>query len=311
MEVLILTNSFDGSADIIQKILKKKKIKFLRWNIDLWNKYEIYFNQNNFSVTDPLNRSVSSSKDLKVLWRKPFIDLMNFDFSKKYLNKDADNKYAKSEIKAVIHSIMAITRNKKNHFIDPLDEHRLPKLKQLNIAKNYFEILPYEFSILKKKNFFKESVTKPLNNSEVGNKILFTTKVNQNDLTRPYPWFIQKAILNGKDVTCVYINNNIYFFYCKYKRGGKNIDWRIEINTKSQSKWLPLVDKNLKQLKFKVGKLMKKFKLNYGRLDFIEQNGKYYFLEVNPNGQFGWLDLIDNNEKFLLHNKFVNAFLKN
>ena len=311
MEVLILTNSFDGSADIIQKILKKKKIKFLRWNIDLWNKYEIYFNQNNFSVTDPLNRSVSSSKDLKVLWRKPFIDLMNFDFSKKYLNKDADNKYAKSEIKAVIHSIMAITRNKKNHFIDPLDEHRLPKLKQLNIAKNYFEILPYEFSILKKKIFFKESVTKPLNNSEVGNKILFTTKVNQNDLTRPYPWFIQKAILNGKDVTCVYINNNIYFFYCKYKRGGKNIDWRIEINTKSQSKWLPLVDKNLKQLKFKVGKLMKKFKLNYGRLDFIEQNGKYYFLEVNPNGQFGWLDLIDNNEKFLLHNKFVNAFLKN
>ena len=236
---------------------------------------------------------------------------MNFDFSKKYLNKDADNKYAKSEIKAVIHSIMAITRNKKNHFIDPLDEHRLPKLKQLNIAKNYFEILPYEFSILKKKNFFKESVTKPLNNSEVGNKILFTTKVNQNDLTRPYPWFIQKAILNGKDVTCVYINNNIYFFYCKYKRGGKNIDWRIEINTKSQSKWLPLVDKNLKQLKSKVGKLMKKFKLNYGRLDFIEQNGKYYFLEVNPNGQFGWLDLIDNNEKFLLHNKFVNAFLKN
>ena len=311
MEVLILTNSFDGSADIIQKKLKKKKIKFLRWNIDLWNKYEIYFNQNNFSVTDPLNRSVSSSKDLKVLWRKPFIDLMNFDFSKKYLNKDADNKYAKSEIKAVIHSIMAITRNKKNHFIDPLDEHRLPKLKQLNIAKNYFEILPYEFSILKKKNFFKESVTKPLNNSEVGNKILFTTKVNQNDLTRPYPWFIQKAILNGKDVTCVYINNNIYFFYCKYKRGGKNIDWRIEINTKSQSKWLPLVDKNLKQLKSKVGKLMKKFKLNYGRLDFIEQNGKYYFLEVNPNGQFGWLDLIDNNEKFLLHNKFVNAFLKN
>jgi hypothetical protein len=311
MKVLILTNSFDGSADIIQKILKKKKIKFLRWNIDLWNKYEIYFNQDNFSITDPLNRSISSTKDLKVLWRKPFIDLMNFDFSRKYLNKDADNEYAKSEIKAVIHSIMAITRDKKKHFIDPLDEHRLPKLKQLNIAKNYFEILPYEFSILKKKKFFKESITKPLNNSEVGNKILFTTKVNQNDLKRPYPWFIQKAIPNGKDVTCVYINNNIYFFYCEYKRGGKNIDWRIEINTKSQSKWLPLFDKNLKKLKSKVSKLMKKFKLKYGRLDFIEQNGKYYFLEVNPNGQFGWLDLINNNEKFMLHNKFVNSFLKN
>ena len=77
MEVLILTNSFDGTSNIIQEILKKKDIKFLRWNVDLWDKYEIYFDQDHFSITDPVNNSISSKNDLKILWRKPFIDLMN------------------------------------------------------------------------------------------------------------------------------------------------------------------------------------------------------------------------------------------
>jgi D-alanine-D-alanine ligase-like ATP-grasp enzyme len=53
---------------------------------------------------------------------------------------------------------------------------------------------------------------------------------------------------------------------------------------------------------------MQEFKLKYGRLDFIEENDSFYFLECNPNGQFGWLD--DFNTLYL-HNKFVDAFLKN
>lgn len=55
---------------------------------------------------------------------------------------------------------------------------------------------------------------------------------------------------------------------------------------------------------------MKEFELNYGRLDFIQDKEIFYFLEVNPNGQFGWLDFIHDNKKFILHNKFVDAFLE-
>ena len=52
MEILILTNSFDGTADIVSKILTQKEIKFLRWNIDLWNDYEIIFDQNREFTSD-------------------------------------------------------------------------------------------------------------------------------------------------------------------------------------------------------------------------------------------------------------------
>jgi len=310
VEVLILTNSFDGTSNVIQNILKEKKINFLRWNIDLWDKYEIYFDQDHFSITDPLKKSVSSKNNLKILWRKPFTDLMNFESLKDTPDKKSDSSYAKSEMKAITHSIMALGREKKDHFIDPIDEHRLPKLKQLNIAKKYFDILPYEFSLLEKKIKFKDSITKSLNSSEVGDKVLYTTKVNQDELIRPFPWFIQTAVEGGRDVTCVYIKGDISFFYCDYNRDSNDIDWRTEINKDNQSKWHVLELKDLDETKKKICNFMNELKLNYGRLDFIENQDKLYFLEVNPNGQFGWLDFINDDKQFILHRKFVEAFLQ-
>lgn len=307
MEILILTNSFDGSSDVIVQILKRKKFKVLRWNVDFWNKYEIYFDQNHFSVTDPLKKTISSKNNLKILWRKPFIDLMDFSKHKKCKNEDIE--YAKSEMKSVIHSMMALARDSTKLFIDPIDEHRLPKLKQLNIAKKYFDILPYEFSIIKRKKKFKKVITKPLNNAQVGDKILYASQINQDDLLRPFPWFVQEGLFDGRDITCVFIKNEVFFYYCDYKRSNKTVDWRVEINKKKQSKWHPLKHKKLNFLKKNVSKLMNEFKLNYGRLDFIEFKDNFFFLECNANGQFGWLDFTENKNKFILHNKFVDAFL--
>ena len=307
MEVLLLTNTFDGSSDIISGILKKRKIKFLRWNIDLWNKYEIYFDQKYFKITDPLNKSISSKNKLKILWRKPFTDLIHSNSFQK-CNED-DIQYARNEIKMIISSIMAMTRDKVKHFIDPIDDQRLPKLKQLKIAKKYFDILPYEFSIINRKKKFKKAITKPLNNAQVGDKVLYASQINQDSLLRPYPWFVQEGLFGGRDITCVFIKNEVFFYYCDYKRSNKTVDWRVEINKKKQSKWHPLKHKKLNFLKKNVTKLMNEFRLNYGRLDFIEFKDKFFFLECNGNGQFGWLDVIENKKNFILHNKFVDAFL--
>ena len=306
MEVLILTNSFDGTSDIISKILKEKKIPFIRWNIDLWENYEISFNKDFFEIRDSVNNKVSSKNKLKVLWRKPFIDYLDFKKNLK-LSKD-DKSYARNEIKNILASILAITRtNSKLNFIDPLDEYKTPKLYQLKLAKKYFKIPNYEFSILNSKRMIKNSIAKPLGNSEVGKKILYTTRVDQKKVFRPYPWFFQQAIDRGTDVTCVYICGNIYFYECDFKRNKKSIDWRKEINTKNQSKWHKLEHKKLKYLKNQTKKFMQNLKLNYGRLDFIKKKNNFYFLECNPNGQFGWLDDI---KKFTLHKKFVDSFLK-
>ena len=98
------------AAKFIKEYYPEKKINFLRWNIDLWDKYEIYFDQDHFSITDPLKKSVSFKNNLKILWRKPFTDLMNFESLKDTPDKKSDSNYAKSEMKAITHSIMALER---------------------------------------------------------------------------------------------------------------------------------------------------------------------------------------------------------
>lgn len=41
----------------------------------------------------------------------------------------------------------------------------------------------------------------------------------------------------------------------------------------------------------KVTLFMQKMKLNYGALDFIvDSSNNWYFLEVNPVGQYGWIE---------------------
>ena len=45
--------------------------------------------------------------------------------------------------------------------------------------------------------------------------------------------------------------------------------------------------------------------LKFGRLDFIIGGKEPQFLEVNPVGQFGWLD----DEKLTLHNEVADAIL--
>jgi hypothetical protein len=303
MEVLILTNSMDGTSDLISDILTERKVSFLRWNIDLWSDYEIIVNKDCYCVSDPTGKTINSNNNLKLLWRKPFASY--FNLSKKVTLSEEDEKFAKYQVKEILYSILALYKEKNIPFIDPVDEIIFPKLKQLEISENYFDTLPYEFSIKEKKTLIMNSITKPLATSEVGDKILYTSKLNQDEAFRPFPWFFQEGVLEGEDVTCVFIKGESFFYTCDYKRSSKNIDWRKEINTKDQSKWEALENKETKLLKNKVADFMNKLNLNYGRLDFIKKNNKYYFLECNSGGQFGWLD----DEKLTLHNKYLDALL--
>ena len=52
-------------------------------------------------------------------------------------------------------------------------------------------------------------------------------------------------------------------------------------------------------LQMAIKQYMKILHLDFGRLDFLlDDRALYWFCEVNPNGQFAWLDL--NNEHGLL-----------
>jgi hypothetical protein len=304
--LFVPTNSVDGTCDSLVREFAERNIGFLRWNIDLWQSYEIVATPGRMTVTDPTGRSVDlTAPDVFLLWRKPFTDLMTFDASL----GEADQEQARTQMDQWLHAVVAFMLSQgRIRLVEPYADRRLPKLFQLIEARQFLEVPESLFSILSSPaDFGPMLITKPLGNPEVGKgNILYTNCVNTKELYRPYPWFVQKALVEGTDVTCVHILGRNYFYECDFGRAEGAIDWRTEINTETQSGWHKLDHPELDSLSDGVSALMHRLHLHYGRLDFIRQKDKLFFLECNTNGQFGWLD---DPKTCHLHSQFVDAAL--
>ena len=303
MTILIITSSDDGTADQIINLFNSKK--YFRWNIDLWQSYDLTWG-NSIKISDPVGRSIDLLNDNFIaLWRKPSFSNMNFGGLD--LTKD-DEDFVIQEYSECLMSITSLLINKKRfRLVDPVGEKKLPKLYQGYLAKTFFDTPKSYFSVrLTDNDLPNEVVTKaqgfPMTN---GGNVLFTTRVNQSDLFRPYPWFIQEPIIGGLDITCVHILGSNHFFACGFKRNHIDIDWRTEINSGAQSKWIKFTHPLIKIWSENVNHFMKKVSLHFGRLDFIFKEETLFFLECNPNGQFGWLD----DDNLSLHREFFLAML--
>ena len=306
-QLLILTNSVDGTCDSLVHIMKETGQNFFRWNIDLWQSYKICFDTAGFLITDPTGRKINAiDSDVFMLWRKPFVSQM--DFNNLGLNS-ADHEQARSQMRQWLLSLIALMKPQNRiRLIEPYADRRLPKLYQLHVATKFFKVPESHFGLhaMEQINSFN-AVTKPLGDLTVGDgDVFYTRRVNIDDLFRPFPWFIQEAIIGGRDVTCAYIDGDSHFYVSDFKRDEASIDWRVEINTGSQSPWVRLEHPDLLAWEEAVHNYMKGLGLHYGRLDFILQDNSLYFLECNTNGQFGWLDEEDS---LSLHRKFLAAAL--
>ncbi len=305
--LLILTNSADGTCDALARILNDNGQHFFRWNIDMWSQYTIGFDGDAFHFVDPVGRFLdAAAEDVLLLWRKPFTALMTFDDMPL---ADGDREQARSQMGQWLYALVATMKpSGRVRLIEPYADRRLPKLHQLREARTFFTVPRSHFGVQAgPADFGPTVVIKPLGDPSVGSdNIFYTSCVDDRQLIRPYPWFMQEALVNGRDVTCVYIHGCCHFYECGFARNEQAIDWRMEINTEGQSSWNMLKHPRLSDWQDAVNRYMKHFGLHYGRLDFILQGDTLYFLECNSNGQFGWLDDVTT---LKLHREFVTAAL--
>jgi len=101
-----------------------------------------------------------------------------------------------------------------------------------------------------------------------------------------FPSLFQKNINKDFEIRTVYLEGNFYSMAIFSQANEKTkIDFRY-YNTKQPNRVSAF---NLpKEIECKLNDLMKDLNLNFGSLDLIVDNkGDYYFLEINPVGQFG------------------------
>lgn len=103
---------------------------------------------------------------------------------------------------------------------------------------------------------------------------------------RFFPSLFQKQVEKEKEIRTFYLDGKFYSLaMLKACKQSEMVDYRVATDKlRCCSYKLPVEIEN------KLNLLMNALKLNTGSVDLIrDEKGEYYFLEVNPTGQIGWV----------------------
>ncbi len=137
------------------------------------------------------------------------------------------------------------------------------------------------FLRLKGKVIFKPSGAPPL--TFYGTQRLNEDSLAGLSLLERAPLIFQQEIPTGKDIRVVVVGNSIF----AAESCSKELDWRLDSNVLWIKHELP------DHIKHQIKKVMAKMSLVLGSFDFRFVDDKYFFFEINPNGQFLFLEVDD------------------
>lgn len=195
-----------------------------------------------------------------------------------------------------------IIQSEKHTVVGNREIHVINKLQQLNTAKKNDLSIPKWLitdNLLELKGFYEENqksvISKPLTDAFMFNKngelyASYTNRIDEhllNRLPKKFPLsFFQNEIDKLFEIRTFYFYGKCYSMAIwSSENPTTEVDYRNS-NHKNYNRRTPY-SLDLKMVK-KIRNMMKELRLNTGSIDFIySSDGSIYFLEVNPEGQFG------------------------
>lgn len=122
--------------------------------------------------------------------------------------------------------------------------------------------------------------------------MMYTTTIQEKEDEIFFITFFQEKIEKDFEIRSFYLNKKIWSIAIFSQNDDQTkVDFR-KYNTEKPNRKVPY---NLpKEIEQKIHLLMQSLDLNCGSLDFIKSGSTYYFLEVNPVGQFLGMSVICN-----------------
>jgi glutathione synthase/RimK-type ligase-like ATP-grasp enzyme len=292
--ILIITHKEDFTADFVIDKLNKLEILYHRLNCEDLDKlnFRIENNTGFEFVIDNIERITS------VWFRRtklPNIEIRN----------EAEKFYILGEYDALLNNIYALLKNKKWLSYPKHVYEAENKLFQLKLAAELGFILPdtivtNQHNILR--NFFEKNlgniVIKPLHQGRIkysqNMQTIFTNKLHMDFIYRLddftlTPCIFQENIEKAYELRVTIVGNKVFAAKIDSQHCSETlIDWR--------RKQVPFTPYNLpEEITKKCIGLVSSLNLSFGAIDLIRKaNGDYIFLEINPNGQWAWLETQSN-----------------
>lgn len=298
--ILFLTSKISGTANLLLSVCNDRGVPAFRFNIDMFDQYRFMWCNDEFEITDPTGRTCKSEDITQIVSYKGVLpSCYPLASGEKF---DPEQRYVISWINKLYNCIVCYGNAKGLNRLWSPYELSYAKTLQMTLAKKYFAVpdfvLHWGTTLSSRQVIVKTLTQMPMSNGEMS----YARIVDRSELHPDWPWFTQEIADGDRDATVVYINGNVHCFQFAAERGDLT-DWRITQGTEA-NQWLPWDAGAV--FEEKIRQYMNDIDLKYGRLDFIIGGSEPQFLEVNPCGQFGWLD---DDKTLFLHNEVLDAIL--
>lgn len=300
-EILMVSQKLDPHVDIIATKLNERKIPFVRFNTEdfpLKVSASIFFDENDQNQTLNFNygRKIIGS-DVKGVWyRRP----AHFEFPKEF--SPFVKTFAEQESNATIRGLWEVLNCT---WINHPESNRKAelKIKQLKVASEVGLEIPKTLitnSPEDAKKFFLKTKSKGVIIKRLGGGVMldgnngtaiYTSLISEDSIknvaeVKNTPVLLQEYVEKDVELRITIVGDTIFPVEIHSQKSERaKTDWRKDtLNLKHKIHQLP------KDVEEKLLKFTRKLDLNFGAIDMIlTPSGKYVFLEINPNGQWGWI----------------------
>nr|WP_312577697.1 hypothetical protein [Sedimentibacter sp.] len=302
--LLIITNKTDLTSDYLILKLIERNIPYLRLNTEEYgDKFEIdiSFSDDVDSAILKLNGKEIFIKDITgVYFRRP--ELPNLE----NIVSASEIKFAQREMETLFSGYFRLLDYDKwlNHPKYIFSSNN--KIEQLSIAKQIGFAIPntiitkdentIRLFIENEKSIIAKAIKHGFYSYEDKVYLAFTQEIDENyvENIKDYlsvPMIFQKKINKEYDIRINVIGDNV-FATAILSQDNKmsQIDWRVwdvceKFDLKHEAIKLPF------EIEKKCIEINKYFKLNFSAIDMVlDKEGNYIFLEINPNGQWAWIE---------------------
>lgn len=301
--ILLITNKEDVTTDFVVNRLNKIGANYFRLNTEeLVSKIGINFDieKNECILIDhEKNQNVNLSSVRSVYYRRPKLPQIKIDSL-----SNGENEFIIREIAYLLEGLYKILKDR--FWISPVGSIREAenKIYQLLLAQDIGLEIPISLITTSQnkadtflKHFKGNCVIKPIRNGKVDDHknpmVVFTSLITCSDISllegvKSCPTYLQSKIEKMADIRVTVVGKKIFSTKIYSQEFEETmIDWRKGENAKIRHERVKLPP----DIEGKCIKLIDRLGLNFGAIDFIlDKNMRYIFLEINPNGQWGWIE---------------------
>ena len=290
--IFICTCSQDGTTDLLVPILQHQEV--FRFDIDRPESYAWDFSRCGFVITNLKTKATIDARSISSFYLRKPIYINAIDVPK----DGCLENWCREETNALFEDFYHECESRKQTILIHSGSRKYGKLRQLLLAEHFFNVANWHFchGILPAELTGGMWVAKSLTGARIGKgKVFFVKEVVPAQLDPAYPWFLQEKIIGDEEVTVVYVNGKL-FAYCYPRTAIASCEDVRKATLDDASLWKPCELSCAEQSAIRG--FMSETGCRFGRFDFIRKNGELWFLELNPNGQWAWLD--ERNENGLI-----------